>query len=257
VRGDARSPLLATDALCRKKLQRSLQTAWPTVALLCLSVTQSGCWEGTTRDVLATVLAAEGVVTNSSNVHRTSAPLAPGAHVGKGEAVETTDSSQTAIALLPNLLVQLDRGARVEILRLAITKDGNETAAAMLARYADVKMRRGRMFVSQSWGEAFAKFTLVTPHGELITSSNALLCVEADEHKTRVTCISGSVGWRRREADGITRIAPGFVVELSAAEPGKVAAESDSRGQETLQEGLEVEEKLRFLISRNRYALPR
>jgi hypothetical protein len=183
--------------------------------------------------------------------------MAPGAKVGKAETVETTSTSHTMIALLPNLLVQLDRGARAEILRLAITKDGHETAAAMLARYAEVKIMRGRMFVSQSWGEALAKFTLITPHGEVVTSSNTLFCVEADEHKTRVTCVSGSVGWRRREADSITRIAPGFLVELSSSEPGKVAAESDPLGQETLQEGLEVEEKLRFLISQKRYALPR
>ena len=226
------------------------------MCVLFLATTQTGCWEGTTPDVLATVLAVEGPA-SSSNGRAKSAALAPGAHVGKGDTVETAGSSRAAIALLPNLLVQLDRNARTEILRLAITKDGNESAASIHARSADIKLIRGRIFVSQSWGEAVARFTVVTPHGELVTSSNALFCVESDEQKTRVTCVSGSVGWRRRAADAVTRVAPGFVGELSASDSRMIAAESDARGQEDLQEGLEVEEKLRFLISQNRYVLPR
>lgn len=231
--------------------------ALPVVTVLCLATTQAGCWEGTTRSVHATVLAVEGPATSSSNVRGKSVPLTPAGHVGKGEVVETSGSSRAALALLPNLLVQLDRGARLEILRLAIAKDGNETGAAMQARHAGVRLPVGRMFVSQAWGEAIARFSVITPHGELVTSSNALFCVEADEQKTRVTCVSGSVGWRRQAGDAVTRIAPGFVAELAAADSKTAAAESDPRGQEDLEEGLEVEEKLRFLISQNRYALPR
>jgi hypothetical protein len=257
VSGEARPLLSITGGLRRKKLQPFLRKALPIVTVLCLATTHSGCWEGVTRDVRATVLTVEGPATTDSNVPGKSAPLVPGAPLGKGETVELNGSSRAAIALLPNLLIQLEGNARVQILRLAITKDGNATGAAMQARYADVKMMRGRMFVSQSWGEAIAKFTVLTSHGELITTANSLFCVELDENKTRITCASGLVGWRRREADAITRIAPGFVVELSASDSSKVAAESDPRSQETLQEGLEIEEKLRFLISQKRYVLPR
>jgi FecR protein len=256
VRNEELRSFSTTASRCGESAAALLCKVLPMATVLCLVATQSGCWEGTTRDVLATFLAVEGQGTSSSNARQKSAALAPGVHAGKGETIEIADSSRAAIALLPNLLVQLDDNAHVEILRLAITKDGNEIAP-MQARYADVKIMRGRMFVSQSWGEAIAKFTVTTPHGELITTSNALFCVEPDEAKTRVTCVSGSVGWRRGEADAINRIAPGFVVELSGAASNKVAAEGDPRGQETLQEGLEIEEKLRSLISQNRYVLPR
>lgn len=218
---------------------------------------QSGCWEGTTCDVAAMVLAIEDPATSNSNVRGKSAPIVPGAHLGKGATIEVNGSSRAGIALLPNLLVQLDGNARLEILRLAITKDGNESGAAVLARQADVRMMRGRIFVSQSWGEAVAQFTLITPHGEITTTANSLFCVELEEDKARVTCVSGSLGWRRREGEATTRIAPGFVVELSEVASSKVAAEGDARGQETVQQSLEAEEKLRFLISQNRYALPR
>ena len=222
-----------------------------------VAVIFSGCWEGTTRGVTATVLAVEGPAIINADARGQSVPLVPGAHTGKGEILEMTGLSRASIALLPNLLVQLDRNARLEILRLAITKDGNETGPAMQARSANVKLMGGRMIVSQEWGAAIARFTVTTPHGELVTSSNTLFWVESHEQETRVTCVSGSVGWRRGEADAITGIAPGFVVELTTSEAKMVAAESDPRGQEDLQEGLEIEEKLRFVISQNRYALPR
>jgi hypothetical protein len=193
----------------------------------------------------------------SANARRQSVPLVPDTQPGKGDILEMTGSSRAAISLLPNLLIQLDRNARLEILGLALTKDGNETGAAMRGRHAEVKLLTGRMFASHVWGEAIAKFTLITAQGELVTTSNALFCVESDEHKTRVTCVSGSVEFRGRGAETSTPIPPGFVGEWSASGASMVAAESEARGQEDLQEGLEVEEKLRALSSQRRLVLPR
>ena len=183
--------------------------------------------------------------------------LAPGMHPGEGDIMEMTDSSQATLSLLPNLLVQLDRNARVEIVRLAITKEGNETGAAIRGRYADVRLLSGRMFASQAWGEAIAKFSVRTSQGELVTTSNALFCLEADEHKTRVTCVSGFVSFQPTSAKATTRIPPGFLGEWSGVDSTLVAADSDERAQETLIEGLAIEQKLRQLSSKNRSALPR
>lgn len=216
-----------------------------------------GCWEGTTRGVLATVLFVEGPAVIRPDLQGPLVPLTRRTHAGKGSSIETPDSARAAMALLPNLLVELDRNARLEILRLAITKDGNETGSAMQGRYADVELKKGRMIASHGWGEAIAKFKVITPHGELVTTSDALFCVESDENKTRVTCVSGSVGLQAREGETMTRIPPGFVGEWSASGSNMTAAESDAHGQETLQESLEVEEKLRGLIRQNRYLLPR
>jgi hypothetical protein len=210
-----------------------------------------------TRPVQATVLAVDGPGMISANARGQSLPLVPGAHPGKGDILELTDSSRAALALLPNLLVQLDRNARLEIVRLAITKDGNDTAGPMRGRYADVRLRTGRMLASQAWGDAIAKFSLRTAQGELVTTSNALFWVEADEHRTRVTCVSGSVGFQVSKAGEITGIPPGFVGEWSESSSNLIAAETEARGQEELEEGLEIEEKLRFLSNQNHLALPR
>lgn len=165
--------------------------------------------------------------------------------------------SRAAISLLPNLLVQLDGNARLEILRLAITKDGNETGGAMRGRYADVRLPTGRMIASHVWGEAMAIFTVSTSQGELVTTSNALFSIESDDRKTRVTCVSGSVGFRGREGEVATDIPPGFVGEWSGSGTSLIAAETDARAQDDLQEGLETEENLRLLSSKNRLMLPR
>ena len=192
-----------------------------------------------------------------TNARGHSRPAAPGTHPGIGEILETTAPSRAAVALLPNLLIQLDRGARLEIIRLAITKDGNETGAAMQGRSAEVRLVKGRMFASQLWGEARAKFSVMTAHGELVTTSNALFCLEAGEQGTRLTCISGSVGFRTPGSDADTQVLPGFVGEWNASGASLVAAETDARGQEDLQEGIEVEENLRALSAQNRFKLPR
>ena len=205
----------------------------------------------------ATVLAVEGPALLKPNAGGQSMPLTPGTHPGKGDIVETPGSSHTAIALLPNLHVQLDRNARREIVRLAVTKVGNETGAAMQGRYADAKLLRGRMFVSHVWGEALAKFSVTTSQGEVVTTSNALFWIESDEQKTRITCVSGSIGFQSFGAAGGTRIPPGFIGEWAGSDSSLVAAETDARGQDDLQEGLEIEEKLRGLSSQNRLVLPR
>jgi hypothetical protein len=207
--------------------------------------------------VQANVLAVEGPALLTPSAGGQSIPLTPGTHAGKGDIVEAPGASHTAIALLPNLLVQLDRNARLEIVRLAMTKDGNETGAAMQGRYADVRLLRGRMLASHVWGEALAKFTVVTPQGELVTTSNALFWIECDEQKTRITCVTGSIGFRAIGADEGTRIPPGFIGEWAGSGSSLVAAETDTQGQDDLHEGLEIEEKLRSLSSQKRLVLPR
>jgi hypothetical protein len=139
----------------------------------------------------------------------------------------------------------------LEIIRVSVTKDGNETGDAMRGRYATVRLFGGRMFVSQTWGEASSGFTVVTPHGELVTTSNSLYCLEADEHKTRVTCVSGIIRFRPYDATAATSVRGGFLGEWPSSRPGPIAAETDARGQEDLLEAMEVEQKLRRLISGN------
>jgi ferric-dicitrate binding protein FerR (iron transport regulator) len=145
----------------------------------------------------------------------------------------------------------------MEITRLALTKDGNETGNDMRGRFAEIKLSRGRIFVSHSWGEARARFSLATSEGEITTPSNALFIVQSEEQKTRVTCASGWVEFRPASSATATRIPPGSVGEWPSASSNLTKAETDPVAQEDLQQAVEVEQMLRGLVASKRNILPR
>ena len=145
----------------------------------------------------------------------------------------------------------------MEIIRLALAKDGNETGSAMRGRFAEIKLSAGRIFVSHSWGEALARFSLATSEGEVSTPANALFIVQSDQQKTRVTCVSGWVEFKPPGAVTATRIPPGSVGEWPSQAANLSKAEADPVAQEDLQQAIEVEQMLRGLAAAKRNALPR
>ncbi|HSP45672.1 MAG TPA: hypothetical protein VLO30_06740 [Chthoniobacterales bacterium] len=178
-------------------------------------------------------------------------------HPGRDDILATPGTSRVGLSLLPNLLVQLDRGARMEIVRLAVTKDGNETGNDMQGRFAEIKLGNGRITVSHVWGEAVAQFTVVTPDGVVATPSDALFIIETGPQKTRVTCASGWVEFKPLGTGSGARIPPGSVGQWPSAGPNITQAEADPVAQEDLQEAVEVEQILRRLSTQKRNAFPR
>jgi len=226
-------------------------------ALLLVALGECGCWEGTTRETLATVLSLEGPVTISSDHGRTFSELRATQNPGRGEILRTSSGSRLSLALLPNCLVQLDRETSVEIIRVGLTKDGNETGTDMRGRFAEIKLRAGRIFVSHVWGEVRARLAVSTDNGELSTPSNAAFWVEFADRKTRLTSVSGWIEFRPADAPSGTRIPPGSIGQWPSADGNIIAAAVDPHGQDDLQQGLELEQKLRDLTSEKRNVLPR
>ena len=227
------------------------------VAVTFFAAAVCGCWEGTTREVSSTVLLVDGQPTVDRGSRGKLIPLAADFCPGGGDVLETPGPSRAGLSLLPNLLVLLDRGARMEIIRLALTKDGNETGLDMRGRFAEIKLSNGRIFVSHSWGEARARFSLATSEGEVTTPSNALFIVQAERQKTRVTCASGWVEFRPSGATTATRIPPGSVGQWPSPASNVSRAEADPVAQEDLQQAVEVEQMLHGLTANKRNALPR
>jgi hypothetical protein len=224
--------------------------------VIVVAAAQASCWEDTTRQVEATVLFVDGPAKLQSGRHII-IPLRPESHPGRGDVLETEDASRVALSLLPNLLVQLDRGARMEIIRLALTKDGNETGNDMRGRFGDINLISGRILVSHEWGEALARCRVFTPHGEAATPSNALFIVESQPEKTRVTCVSGWLDFRPSGSAAVTRIPPGSVGQWPLAGPNLAKAEADPVAQEDLQYAIEAEQILRRLSAQKHNSLPR
>lgn len=209
-----------------------------------------------TRETLATVLSVEGAATVSMDGGQNFSPLLSGACLGKRNVIQTSTNSRASIALLPNILLQLHPDTRLEIVRIAMTKDGNETGEAIRGRYATAKMLNGRVVASHVWGEANAEFTIATSQGELIAKSNCLFSLQSDEHATRLTCASGRVDFRPGNGRAVVAIAPGFIGEWSAISSRLIPAESEARGQKDLEEALAIEQKLRALSARISHAPP-
>jgi hypothetical protein len=236
---------------------RALARNFRVIAILLVAVAESGCWEGTSRDTLATVLSLEGSASISVDGGRTFSDLRATQNPGSHAIVRSGPRSRLALALLPNCLSILDQNTALEINRLAITKDGNETGEDMRARVAETKLIQGRIFVSHVWGEAQARLVVSTGNGDLSTPSNANFWIEIADGKTRVTCVSGWVEFRPPGAPASTRVPPGSVGQWPSTGAAITAADADPRGQEDLEKGVELDRKLRELANQKRNVLPR
>jgi hypothetical protein len=219
-----------------KRLLRKIYIA----ALACLCT--SGCSEGTTRAVLATVLAVDGRCAVRGVRAQEAGLLHPGA----------------ALALLPNVRIDLMEHSELQIVRLFLTKDGNETGNAMRNRQVEVKLLRGSAVISQVLGDwAQSKVYVETPNGTLLGNYEALLRIEYADETTRALCVSGIVEFRPADSLAAISLPRGSAGEWRRGQSRIFLAETDARGQEDLQEALEVEQRLRGLMNRLRYVLPR
>jgi hypothetical protein len=97
-----------------------------------------------------------------------------------------------------------------------------------------------------------------TPHGRVLTSSNALICIEVHDGTTQLTCVSGWVEFQPANGDGAnTRVAPGFVGEWSTGGSKMTAAETSPGFEENVQDSLAMDSNLQALLTQKRNILPR
>lgn len=185
-------------------------------------------------------------------------PLTPASRPAKGDKLELPASGRAGLALIPNALVALDRGCQLEIIDLVLTKDGNETGSAILNRRAAIRLSAGRLIATHGWGETTASFAVETPQGRVVTSSNALVCIEVREATTQLTCVSGWVEFQPAHGDGsTTRVAPGYVGEWSPEGAKMTAAETSPGPEDNVQDSLAMESNLQALLTQQRNVLPR
>lgn len=227
------------------------------IVILLIALSEAGCWEGTSRDTLATILSLEGSATISIDGGRTFSDLRASQNPGSRAIVRSASDSRLVLALVPNCLSLLDQNSSLEIVRLSVTKDGNETGDDMRARSAETKLISGRLFVSNVWGEAQARLVVSTGNGEVSTPSDTTFWVEFTDGETRVTCVSGWVEFRPSDSPASTRVPPGSIGQWSAKDAKVTAADADPRGEEELQQATELEQKLRELSDKKRNVLPR
>ena len=211
----------------------------------------SGCWEGISREVLATVLSTRGEIVSSSSKSVEFRPVDRETKLGAGSILRTSSEGQVDLMLIPGALARVSGSSELKIEELSLTKDGNETGDAIRQRMARMELRRGTMVVLF---EGFAHFTIETREATIRVLPSCLLRVDVDEKEVRATCVRGKA-YATPKSGQVVTVDAGHFREWPS-ERGAVSATEDPRGQKNTLAALEVARSLQELADAQRDRLP-
>lgn len=221
------------------------------VVALISALALSGCWEGISREVLATVLSTRGEIVASSKEPANFRRVDPETKLGAGSVLRTSSGAQVDLLLVPGVLAQVSGNSELKIEELNLTKDGNETGDAIRERVARMELRRGRMVVLF---EGFARFTIETREATIRVLPSCLLRLDVDQNGTRATCVRGKLYATPQNGQPVS-IDAGYFREWPS-ERGAISAAEDARGQTDTMSTVEAARELQELAGAQRDRLP-
>ncbi len=207
----------------------------------------TGCWEGISRQVLATVLSVRGEVVYASQERNDFRTIDPDTTLGVGSLVRTADRAGLDIALLPGVLLQVSGNSEFKIEELTLVKDGDETQGGMLNRMARIQFNKGKInvYFEQPDG-ATGRLTIITDRVTLNAKPGCLFQIQTDKSRTRLTCVLGEV-YASQGNRAASVINQGFFQEWPSERPTPASAANDARGQIETTDALKAERELREL----------
>lgn len=217
---------------------------------LCIALL-SGCWQGISRQVVATVLSMRGELLCRQPGQADFQPLGSDAKPGVGSVLRTSGNGGLSLALIPGALVQMAPDSELEIEELRLTKDGNETRDEVRDRVVQIRLNRGIIDVLfQLRDRSTAQMSIATNHVTVMAKPSCLFRIQADEFTTRVTSVHGQV-----YSTQAGPISPGYFQEWPST-GGMSAAADYPRGQTDITAVLTAERELRTLQSQKVLQLP-
>lgn len=215
----------------------------------------ASCWEGISRQVLATVLSVRGEVVCGTEGGNDFPPVTLQTKPGVGSVVRALDNAQVDFAFLPNTLVQVSGNSELKIEQLRLTKDGNETEDGMRSRIVRVQLNRGKISaLFQRRDESEMRFTIGTRHATISANGDCLFQIQVEDLKTRVTCVRGKVYVSQDNHQ--TVMEAGYFHEWPSDRSAAIAAADDARGQIDVADTLEAERELQELQSKQQVRRP-
>ncbi|PYL27484.1 MAG: hypothetical protein DMF45_12105 [Verrucomicrobia bacterium] len=211
----------------------------------------SGCWEGMSRQVVATILSLRGQIVYSSKEGGSFEPISSETKLGAGSTLRTPTDGAINLALIPGALTQISGDSELKIEELELTKDGNETGDAIRERIARVGFRRGGMVVLF---DGFARFTIQTPQATITVLPGCLFRLEVDGSHTRLTCVRGKI-YAAPKSGPISAVEAGYVCKWPS-DHGPAPAADAPQGQIDTTATIQVGRELRDLEARGRDRLP-
>jgi FecR protein len=211
----------------------------------------SGCWEGSSREVLATVLSTRGEVVYLSKGSTNTRPVNSETKVSVGSVLRTSSQAQLNLMLIPGALTQISGDSELKVEELKLTKDGNETGDAILARTARIELSRGGMVVLF---DGVANFTIETSHVTVTVLPSCLFRLDVDGTRTRLTCVRGKL-YVSPKSGQMVAVGAGHFQEWPS-DQGSTSAAEDRRGQIDTTAALQLGRELRALDDARRDRLP-
>ena len=221
------------------------------ISILVCTLALGSCWEGISRQVVASVLSFRGESTYRSKEASDFLPIDLQTKLGPGSTLKTANDGQLNMILIPGALARISGDSELRIEELKLTKDGNETGDAMRERTVQVELRRGAMIVLF---EGVARFTIETHQCTITVLPGCLFRLDVDGSRTRLTCVRGKIYAARKPAP-ISAVEAGYVCEWPS-DRGAVPAVGDARGEIDTTETLQAGRELRDLEAARRDHLP-
>lgn len=227
-------------------------------ALLAAVGLLGSCGEGITHSVSATILGTRGTVRVKSSPSSQFVPAEPGLALGGGAQLQTGEAAQADLALLPNTLARILGGADLSINSLKLSKDGNETGDAMIARRAEISLAEGGTFLRfRRPPGSFGTLVLNTSHAAITANSDCLIYVETSPQRLRVICVRGLVEIAPAGGQKALSVEAGSMAESSSQTSSLVEVSADAAAQEKVLQAISAERELLALARGRRNILPR
>src|SRR5438046_10227033 len=99
-----------------------------------LAFVLSGCWEGMSRQVVATILSLRGQVVYSSKGAGSFEPISSETKLGASSTLRTPADVAMNLALIPCSRTQISGDSELKLVELELTKDAKETCDAIHER---------------------------------------------------------------------------------------------------------------------------
>ena len=225
--------------------------------LSCLVFTttlMTGCWEGVSRQVLATVLSAQGKIFYQTDEGGDLRPLTLQTNPGAGSTLRTGADGRANLALVAGVLVQISADSELKIEALRLRKDGNETDDGMRDRTARARLNRGSMsVVFQRQDASDLRFTIGTPNVAISADEDCVCRVSVQDGNSRVTVVRGKAyAWAGNPEPSIVKA--GYFQDWPSGSMAIIA--DDPRGQSDVIDALEAERELLQLQAQQLNRLP-
>jgi hypothetical protein len=206
----------------------------------------SGCREGITRGVAATVLSLRDPIIFQGPTRSDFRRVTLQTRLPCGSRIKTLDDGWLDIGVLSGMLAQVQSNSEITIQELKITKNGNDTGDAMRNRVANIRLNRGQITVLfMRRGNAASRLLVHTDRATAVANSDCLFRVQTDSARTRVTCVLGKI-IASPNAQRAIAIGAGYFQQWPSLDHTKpIAATDDAAAQIDIADSLEIENQLR------------